>query len=229
MKNLLGVFFLFITIGASAQTYSIINSTVMQDDQSRTSLEAELETEPKDTRKAFSKYLKKEHDAKLKKDGDFYAAKESKIKAISEDQIDFYASFKENKNGGTDMSIFARKGYDIYITPKDQSAEFNGMKKLFENFLNGYLGEYYEDKLDDAVGISGDLKKDQEKLMDDNKDLKDDIEDNKKDINKMTESNKEKAKTIEDNNKKLEELNQKISNADGNVDQLKTKKQGINK
>ena len=229
MKKLLGAVFLLMTMAASAQTYSIINSTVMHDGQSRTSLEAELETEPKDTRKAFSKYLKKQHDAKLKRDGDFYAAKETKIKAISEDQIDFYAQFKENKNGGTTMSLFSRKGYDIYITPKDHSAEFNGMKKIFEDFLNSYLGEFYENKLDDAVGISAGLKKEKEKLMDDNKDLQKDIEDNKEDISKMTEENKEKSKQVEKNNKKLEELEQKISNADGNVDQLKTKKQGINK
>lgn len=72
----------------------------------------------KDTRKAFQKYLKSNYFVKLKRSGDFYAVNAQKIIEITDVQIDFFAKFKEDKNEGTQMSVFARKGYDLYITPK---------------------------------------------------------------------------------------------------------------
>lgn len=227
MKRLALILISFASLSLSAQTYSIIQSTAYHKDKSQTSLEVEIAPEPKETRKAFKKYLRKQHDVKLKRDGDFYAVKQSKVVAITDVQIDLYSAFKENKDGGTQMSLFARKGYDLYITPTSDGAAFSNMRTLFQDFLNGYLGEYYEDKLEDAVDLSGDLKKDKSKLTDKNKDLNDDIEDNKKDIEKMTKENKEKAEQIEENKKELKKLEEKINSSDNNVDQLKSKKQGI--
>jgi len=227
MKNTILLIFSIASLSLTAQTYSIIQSTAYHEEKSQTSLEVEIAPDPKEARKAFKKYLKKQHDVKLKRNGNFYAVKQSKVTAITDVQIDLFSAFKENKDGGTQMSLFARKGYDLYITPSSDGTAFSNMRTLFQDFLNQYLGEYYEEKLDDAVGLSGDLKKDQSKITDKNKDLIDDIEENKKDIEKMTKENKEKAEQIEENNKKLKELEKKIRTSDSNVDQLKSKKQGI--
>lgn len=227
MKSIITLALTLSTIILSAQTYSIIESTVYHEEKSQLSLEVDIAPSPKDTRKAFQKYLKSNYSVKLKRDGDFYAVKAQQVKEIAEVQIDLYAKFKEDKNEGTQMSVFARKGYDLYITPKEDAKAFASMRTLFDNFLKQYLTEYYEDKLEDAVDAHADLSKDKKKLMDDIKDLNEDISDNKKDINKLTDENKDKSSELEEKNKQLDKLEEKLTKAGGSLENMKSKRQGI--
>tara|TARA_R110002049_G_scaffold41162_2_gene124368 strand:- start:5063 stop:5749 length:687 start_codon:yes stop_codon:yes gene_type:complete len=227
MKSIITLALTLSTIILSAQTYSIIESTVYHEKKSQLSLEVDIAPSPKDTRKAFQKYLKSNHDVKLKRSGDFYAVEAKKITDITDVQIDLFAKFKEDKNNGTQMSLFARKGYDLYITPKEDAKAFASMRAVFETFLKEYLTKYYEDQLKDAVGVHADLSKDKKKLEKDIEDLKEDIEDNKKEIKSLSKENDDNEKEQKEKTKELKELEDKISGAGNKLDNLKTKKQEI--
>lgn len=227
MKSTITLALIFSAFMLSAQTYTIIESTVYHEKKSQLSLEVDIAPEPKDTRKAFKRYLKDKHDVKLKRSGDFYAVKAQKVKDISDVQIDLFAKFKEIENEGTQMSLFARKGYDLYITPKEDAKAFASLRTLMDNFLNSYLTEHYEEKLDDAVDVHGDLSKDIEKLKDDIEDLNEDIADNKKEIEKLTEENTEKTTEVEEKSATLEALEEQLTKAGEKLENIKTKKNGI--
>lgn len=228
MKSIITLALSLSTILLSAQTHTIIESTVYHEEKSQLSLEVDISPSPKDTRKAFQKYLKSKHDVKLKRSGDFYAVKAQKIAEITDVQIDLYAKFKEDKNEGTQMSLFARKGYDLYITPQNDAKAFASMRMIFNSFLKEYLTDYYEEKVDDAVDVYSDFTKDKKKLVDDIEDLNEDIEDNKKEIEKLTKENSDKAEELKKKKEEAKDLDKKISEADSKLQNLKTKKQGIN-
>ncbi len=228
MKSIITLAFSLSTIVLSAQTYTIIASTVYHKEKSQLSLEADISPSPKDTRKAFQKYLKSNHGIKLKRSGDFYAVKAQKIAEITDVQIDLYAKFKEDKNEGTQMSLFARKGYDLYITPQNDAKAFAGMRMIFNSFLKEYLINYYEEKFDNAVDVYSGFTKDKKKLVDDIEDLTDDIEDNKKEIEKLRKENSDKAEELKKKKQEAKELDKKISETDSKLQNIKTKKQGIN-
>ncbi len=227
MKTAITIALIFTTFISTAQTYTIIESTVYHEEKSQLSLEVDIAPNPKDTRKAFKRFLKDNHNVKLKRSGDFYAVEAQKIKDISEVQIDLFAKFKEIENEGTQMSLFARKGYDLYITPNEDAKAFASMRTVMDNFLKSYLTEHYDEKLDNAVDAHGDLSKDIEKMQDDIEDLNEDIADNKKEIDKLTEENEEKTTEIEEKTSALEALEQQKSEAGEHLENVKTKKKGI--
>ena len=227
MKTIITIALSISTLILSAQTFSIIESTIYHENKSQLSLEVDIAPSTKDTRKAFQKYLKSNYSVKLKRSGDIYAVNAQKIIEITDVQIDFFAKFKKDKNEGTQMSVFARKGYDLYLTPQEDAKAFASMRTIFDDFLKKYLTEYYEDELEGAVDVHADLSKDKKNLTEDIEDLNKEIEDNTKEIGKLKEEIEENTNEIEEKTKKLKELEVELTKAGTALEGIKEKKQGV--
>ena len=195
MKNLLFTNLVFVclvlNVPAWSQSVNPQKSTIEHNDKNRPCLKAVVRPQPKTLKKAWKDFLKDAYDFKIKGIGfltnkDLLTAEKVTINEISPKAMDFYTKILEHENG-SEMSVFASLGYDIYISKEKMPSEFAALKGIFEKFLQNYLPGYHKELIKDT-------QKKIKELENDRKDMKKQI---RKDKRKIENLNKEIDKTNE--------------------------------
>ena len=116
--------------------------------------------------------------------------------------MDFYTHIVEDENG-SEMKVFARHGYDIYINKENYPNEYQALRDIFESFIKYYIPKYYQGKVNDTEERI-------EKLVDETTDLKEDITDDSARIEKLKKEIEALESEVKSNNKLLEDANNKL-------------------
>ncbi len=217
MKNSIVLFvlvFCWIT-AANAQSLSIYQGVVDYEKQEYPCIEVRLSPEPKAVKKAWEDFLKKEYDVNLKGIGflanrDVLQAEAVKFEELTEKKLDFYTEVVAEE-GMTRMSVFASLGYDIHLAPSGEYASgFRTLENIVRQFLQDYLPEYHNDRIDTLTKEAEDLEKDIEKLDEEQKDnekriaeLEKELEDLRKDNQSLSEEATEKRGRLQDTREQL--------------------------
>lgn len=199
---------LFAVMQANGQSsIQPFDATFEHDDAQRPCIQVNIDPEPKTLKNAWKDYLNDKHDFKLKGIGflsnkDLLSAEEVKVESISSKEMDFYTHIDEDDNG-SEMKVFVRYGYDIYLNRESNPDEYLILNQMVEDFLKSYLPKYYQGKISDT-------EKRVEELTDESKKLKEDIADNAKEIEKRKKEIKDLEKEMETNSKQLESSSRKL-------------------
>jgi len=224
MKTIKTIFLLVILLGAiqvNAQTtVKATDATIDYDDAERPCIQVNLDPETKTLKKAWKKYLKDKYDFKLKGIGflsnkDLLSAEEIHFGSLTSKQIDFYTHISEDENG-SEMKVFVRFGYDIYLNEKDYPTEYAKLNNILEGFLADYLPRYYQYKVNDTEERI-------EKLTKETADLKDEIADDSDNIKELKKEIEDLESQVEANNKLLEEANNKLIKRKEKLKRIKIK------
>jgi len=184
------------------------NSTINYDDAQRPCIKVNLDPEPKTLKSAWRSYLEENYDFKLKGIGflsnkDLLSAEEIIVEQISSKSMDFFTQVIEDENG-SEMKIFARHGYDIYLSEDNYPSEYEAINEILESFLKYYLPIYYASGIDDT-------EKRIAELSDESDDLEEEITDDSEKITELKEEIKELEENSKVNNKMLILANQKLA------------------
>lgn len=155
-----------------------------------------LEDDSKDVAKAWEKYLKKNHDVKMK-GSDPMAAEGVNLEAVSAKMMDLFTEIS-TEDGITEMRVFARLGYDVYLGQEEYREQFQSLEKVTQDFLESYLPDYYLNEIDAASKVLKDMKKSRTDLVDEVSDKQSDIADNEKDIADLKKENETLQSDIRD-------------------------------
>jgi hypothetical protein len=162
----------FICIKSEAQTYHVDTTNISFENKLRPCLKVNYDADPKTVKKAWSKFLKKYYKIKTKgigllTDKDLISSRDVTISSVSDKRMDIYASITDIA-GGSDMKYFMSFGYDFFIGPDNYSNEFEGMKKLLNDFSVEFLNKYYGDEtshiLKQIKHYEKDIKKDNKSI-----------------------------------------------------------------
>jgi len=199
----------------SIETY---DSTIKFDKEQRPCLQLNLDPEPKTLKDAWRDYLKDNYDFKLKGIGflsnkDLLSAEEIMVPKISPKTMDFYTNIVEDENG-SEMKIFARHGYDIYINKKNYPDEYDALREVIDGFIKQYLPKYYEGRVSDTQDRI-------KKLEDETKDLKKDINDGTERIAKLKKEIENLEKKLGTNNEALKIANKKLIKRNEKLERIK--------
>lgn len=204
----IGLTFFLISGKLISQTISILPSEIEYEKQLRPCLLTEVDPEPTDVKKAWSKYLDKNYKVDVSGIGmfsnkDLLTAQDITISAISDKRINLYARILE-KAKGTEIKLFASFGYDFFIGAENYPAEYEKLKSLLNNFLMQYLTEYYKDNISETSKQIEKNSKEKVKLLKSIEKNKSKIENAKSDVNKL---NAKKPENSEESIKILEKIN----------------------
>jgi hypothetical protein len=151
MKKIKLLLFLsvLISIKLTAQTYHIDTTNISFETKLRPCYTVSYDADPKTVKKAWSKFLKKNYKIKTKGigllvDKDVISTRDLTINSISDKRMNIYANVTDI-SGGSNMKYFMSFGYDFFIGPDNYSKEFEGMKKLLNDFSVDFLNKYYGD------------------------------------------------------------------------------------
>lgn len=194
------------------------DATFEFDKAERPCIQANLDPEPKTLKKAWREFLKDNYDFKLKGIGflsnkDLLSAEEVKVEKLSSKQMDFYTYIVEDDNG-SEMKVFVRYGYDIYLTKENNPDEYETLTTMLEEFMKQYLPSYYEDRVKDT-------EKRIENLSDEKKDLEKDIADDSAEIAKLKKEIKDLEGDLKSNSEKLESANTKLKKRSEKLKRIK--------
>ncbi len=152
--------------------------------------------------------------------GKEYVFDNVKFKSLSNNPMDVYAKFEEQKD---DKSVKMWVAYDMggdYISSSKHSSKYDFMKKMMKEFAIKTSKDYVEDQLKEATKI---LTKAQDKEKD--------LEKDNKDLDKEIVNYKEKIKKSEDdiakNKKDIEVKKKEIVDQQKVVDEVKKKYESI--
>ena len=221
MKKIIFTAIYLITIQIYAQTtIKPFNASIDFDKAQRPSLQVNLDPEPKELKKAWKNYLKDNYDFKLKGIGflsnkDLLSAEKVMVKQISSKVMDFYTHIIEDENG-SEMKVFARHGYDIYINEENYPDEYLVIREIMESFMKEYLPKYYEEKLSDTEKRIKELIKERD-------DLQEEIADDAEDITKLKKEIEEKQEKLEPTKKALEEATIKLTKRQEKIKRVQSK------
>jgi len=219
LTTLLLTIFLLASLSTTAQTsVDAKESTIKFDKAQRPCLELNLDPEPKTLKKAWRKYLKNEYDFKLKgigflKNKDLLSAEQIVVKELSTNQMDFYTQIVESKTG-SEMNVFVRYGYDIYISQSSHPEQFVTLNNILDGFLKEFLPGYYADQVKDT-------EKRVKKLEKETKSLSKDMKNDSKKIEKLNKEIKDREKDLESNNELLEEAKTKLESRQEKLKRIK--------
>lgn len=206
---LLLIFSLTASFSANAQSLVIENASVNYEDQTIPAVKVVMSPTPKKVKEEFKDYIKDRYDVKMKGIGfltnkDVLTAEGVQIPKITSKNMDLSAKVVE-RGDDTEMYVFGKLGYDINLSPdNDYRTEYRAMKSITVDFLNTFLPNYYQDRVDETQDMLGDLR-------DDRKDLKDDISDNENKIKELEKENKELASDLENTKTKIIETEEKLN------------------
>lgn len=211
MKTIKAIFFLALAlfvIQVNAQSsIEPFDTTIDYDKAQRPCIQVNLDPEPKTLKNAWRDYLKDNYDFKLKGIGflsnkDLLSAEAITVNQISSKAMDFYTHIVEDENG-SEMKVFVRHGYDIYISKEDQPNEYEALREILESFIKTYLPKYYEDKINDT-------EKRVNELTEERNDLKKKIEENSSKIEKLKNEIKQEQKELKSKKTQLETTERKL-------------------
>lgn len=220
LTSLLLTIFLLASLNTKAQTSVDAKETTIKFDKAqRPCLQVNLDPEPKTLKKAWRKYLKDEYDFKLKgigflKNKDLLSAEQIVVKELSTNQMDFYTQIVESKTG-SEMNVFVRYGYDIYISQSSHPDQFITLNNILDGFLKEYLPKYYADQIKDT-------EKRVKKLEKETKGLSKDIKKDTKKIEKLNKEIKDREKDLESNNELLKEAKTKLESRKDKLKRIKS-------
>ena len=191
----IGFLSLIVTLG-KAQTYKIDTSNITFEDKLRPCYQVKVDPEPKDLKKAWAKYLKKNYSIKMKGIGflsnkDLLSGEDVTIGKVSSKRMNIYTQIVETASG-SEMSVLASFGYDFFMGPEKFSEEFLSMKEILNTFLLTELNDYYSDEL----------------------------KDNHKAVSKAEKEIKSLSKDIAKNEKKIKNNDSKALATDANTNQI---------
>ncbi|MEM9919850.1 MAG: hypothetical protein AAF990_17270 [Bacteroidota bacterium] len=183
-----------------------------------------LEPESKEVKKRFKDYMNQKHDVRIKGIGfltnkDVLNAEEVQLKTISPKTIDFYAQVVE-KDGKTQMSLFADYGYDIFVSPQEDASAFENMRLLLIDFLNDYLPGYYSQQVEAARDVLNNLKEERSEM-------KEDIAENSEEIDEKLSEIKDLRKENQDLSNALNEQIKLLDEKEAELQQTKTALQRV--
>ena len=203
-------------LSSLAQDITPEDGTIKFDKESRPCLVVHVDPEPKMLRKAWKNYLKENYDLKIS-GGSLMSAERVTVTDISMNAMDFYTQIIEDVNG-SEMTVFVRHGYDIYVDPTSNPEEYAKLRAMMEDFLKTYVSSYYQEIIDDTEKKIAKLTKYQQKLersitKDTNKAEKlrvkaQELEDDAKQDSISVEDTKEKIKQREE---KLKRYKKKLA------------------
>jgi len=196
---------LLLPISINAQNISPEDGTIKFDDESRPCLVVHVDPEPIMLKKAWKKYLKDKFELKLS-GRDILSAERVTISAISMNAMDFYTQIIEDLNG-SEMTVFARHGYDIYVDKENNLEEYNKLRSMMEDFLTRYVTSYHQDIIDDTEKKILKLTKYQEKLQKQ-------IDKDASKASKLKEKAAELEEDVKENTATIEETKEKIKERD---------------
>lgn len=184
-----------------------VESTVHFKDGMRPCIQVNLDPEPKTLKKAWAEYLKSNYDLKLKGIGamsnkDVLSAETVIVNQISSKTVDFYTQIVEDHNG-SEMKVFVRFGYDMYITKENYPSEYKAILEIVESFMKFYIPQYYQAEIDDT-------EKRVEKLTEEKADLVKDIDDKTDEIEELHVEIKERETSLAENKTQLTETEEKL-------------------
>ncbi len=209
---------------AFSQTLEIRDVTVKYDKVEYPAIEVMIQPETDNVRDAWEHFLKDKYKVKFRGNGflankDVLRAEETKFKAISDKQMDFYAKIVEEDNM-TRIAVFASFGYDIHVNQQNYPKEYNAMENVLKAFLQSYLPDYYKSRIADIQSAIKDLESDREKMEKEEKDNRDEIE-------KLTKRNEELSKDISEKAKSINEKKQLLRGEEQHFGEVQSKLQAL--
>jgi len=209
---LLSVFIYFFSFIGKSQIFNIANATAVNDDKARPCITVTFEPSASEAKKAWKSYLKKKYDLKLKNDkGDDIKAEEAVFPAVTSRTMDFYTRFKKDKdNNTTQMNVFIKFGYDIYLNQTDNPSEYSSLMSIIKDFSVEFLRTHYNEQLTELNKELAKTEKEKINTVKENESLASDIEKNKQTIEDLKKENEEKAAKIETNKEKVETLAEEL-------------------
>lgn len=219
MKTILLLAIFLFSVQVNAQiSIQPFDTTINYNDAQRACIQVNLDPEPKTLKSAWRDYLKDKYDFKLKGIGflsnkDLLSAEAINVKRISTNTIDFYTHIVEDDNG-SEMKVFARHGYDIYIAKENYPNEYKAVREILENFIKFYLPKYYEERINDTEKRVNDL-------TEETTDLKDNIDKWSSEIAKLKNEIKEKEEVLKSNISKLEKSEIKLLKRKEKLERIK--------
>ncbi len=225
LKLLLLLFVTLISLKLTAQTYRIDTSNITYENKLRPCLNVTYDADPKTVKKAWSSFLKKNYKVKTKgigllTDKDVISSEDVTVNSIADKRMNMYARITDI-SGGSEMKYFASFGYDFFIGPDNYSKEFEGMKKLLNDFNVEFLNEYYGDEtssiLKEIKGYEKDIKKSNKTI--------------KKNVKKSRKASSAEASGLEarnnTHNNDIARTEEKIKELQEKLEKIKVKQSGI--
>lgn len=209
--------FLFISLFAitsNAQSVDITDGFIKFDKEPRPCLIVHVDPEPKRLKTAWKKYLKNNYELRLS-GNQILSAERVTIAEISENAMDFYTQINEDENG-SEMRVFARHGYDIYINRATSLQEYNKIRSILENFLKTHVSNYYQEIIDDTEKAIKKHTKEEKKL-------ESKIAKNSKKAEKLKVKSEELIKDVVQYKDELAEAKEKITMRNEKLKIYKTK------
>ncbi len=211
------VLILMSIFAANAQNLTVENAMVTIDDKQVAAVKVMMNPSPSKVKDEFRDFIKDKYDVKMKGIGflsnkDILSAEGVQIPAITSKNMDFKAKVVENGDN-TEMYVFGMLGYDVNISPEKYRDEYRAMKNITISFLNEFLPEYYQDRVDETQDMLSDLR-------DDRNDLRDDIADNKEKITNLQKENKKLAADLTETDTKIKDAEMKLNKRQDNLQKV---------
>lgn len=173
---------LILSLGLNAQTILIESTNISFQSQLRPCLSVNIDPEENSLKKAWTSYIKMNHEIKFNKykkspDKNIIYAEDITLPLVSLKRMNLYTRFIETTNG-SEMKLFSSFGYDFFIGPDSFPKEFEAYKNMMYTFLTQYLTDFYSDEIKET-------SKRIKKLDKENIKLKKCVEKNRKKINNM--------------------------------------------
>ncbi len=200
---------LCLNIYTQAQTFGVQDATIIYKGKARPSIQAVVEPDPTDVKKAWDDFLKDNYDVNLKGIGlfankDILTAEDVRIGRIDQEPIDLFTRIIPQGNMSK-INLFMRVRKGKYLGPDNMPVDYNSMKAVFKNFLRSYLSNYYLETFNDLQDEINEIEKNRIDLLEDNSKLVEDIQKNETAIAEMTQENEQMNMQIGNNKLKVEE------------------------
>lgn len=223
MKNRILVMAFCLLSGAAvmAQTFQFGDTHIEYKEDTIDAVRVKLDPPPKTIKDQLEDWMNDNYDVNL--DGktllffekEYMTAKGVHVPKISDKKIDLYVKTDETNDEHTVLYVFSSFGYNSWIENHSNPKEFKSMKKIVDQFVSGYLPEYYNNRIEET-------RDELEDLTDDKEDLQESIADNNEEISELKKDNEELEK-------ELKELNDKIKKQESQLGQQKKEYQNIKK
>ncbi len=225
IKSLLLLFAVLVSLQLAAQTYRIDTTNITYEDKLRPCLYVSYDAYPKTVKKAWSNFLKKNYKVKTKgigllTDKDIVSSEDVTINSIADKRMNMYARVTDI-SGGSEMKYFMSFGYDFFIGPDNYPKEFEGMKKLLNDFSVKFLNEYYGDETSD---ILKQIKRYERDIKKSNKTIKKNVRKSRKASSAETTGLEARNNTHDNEIARTEE---KIKELQQKLESIKIKQSGI--
>lgn len=201
--------FIFSFSTLQAQLINVQDATLKTDDTEQTCVQVIMQPETKEVKKELKDFLSDKYDVKLKGIGflsnkDILTAEQVTIPAISDKTMDFSAQVVK-ANDKTRMCVAGSFGYDISINREKHPREYHAMKNIVLDFLDVYLPNYYQNKVEEKQEVVANLQ-------DERNDLTDDIADNEEEIKQLKKENEKLMKELDETKKQLKTQTAQLEN-----------------